>query len=565
MQNDIVVHIGGLTARNLYSTIHTDVADCFEAKLISIETNAKWEEKKDNLLVTLGTPLPPITRIPDSFEDAINELSQYDGVFSFIFWDKVSEKIIVCTDPLGIQPLYWRKGDDGIIFSSQTKIFNTDYDPAGWGAFLSLGYALGNQTLTKGVERVPAACILIIDIPTQAVDCRNYWNLAAENRVVSLSDVYGALDDSMDKAISVAQFDQVLLMSGGFDSRLIACMLKQKKQLFKAIIISHYDENLDADAQFAKKMANELNIIYDFVIPNKNYFSSNAYLDYLFDSESEIPSLYLFISQAAQFIPHNTVSVWDGLLPGGTLKGRKGGFELFFSERGMGYDSKTWDAARTVFANGIAEKMWVAFKDTWEKEISRYSDDSDGTTKFFVEHRLRNRTGPNPFKIFQKKAQVFSPGMTRYYMDCAMSIPYEKKKDYKFYREIFLKYMPEALKIPLVHGNTIEHTNGFSLASRSLTLASAIHLFLKRRPRLMRCLFVDPGFRSFQPSCFLTIPSVMKEPDPVLNQNFLRKLQNGEKISPETKQLLFHWRVWRWLHGGVFNERFRANSAQMDK
>jgi hypothetical protein len=557
MKNNIVVYIGGTEANELYSIIDPEFDPlCVEvdSDLISIATNANSKKKNaTNILITLGTPLPSVADIPDTWKDAINELPKFDGVFCFIYWDIIAGKVVVCTDFLGLQPLYWKRNSNEIIFSSHTKIFHADYDPAGWGSFLSLGYTIGNQTLTKGVERVPPACTLTIDILTLEIKYQNYWSLDIGPRKISITDVYNALDDSMNKAIAASQFEQTLLMSGGFDSRLIACMLKQKKQSFHAIIVSHYDENLDADGRFAQAMAEKLHITYELVVPEKSFFSNKDYLEYLFASESEVPSLYLFIAQVMQFVPPTTV--WDGLLPGGTLKGREGGFALFFSKRGNGYDSKIWEAAKTIFSKGTAENLWEAFQDSWKKETSNYSDDHYGAMNFFLEHRIRNRIGPNPFKVFQQKAQVLTPGVTRHYIDCAMAIPYEQKRDHKFYRQIFCKFLPEAMKVPLAHGNKIEHAKGLSLSSRFFSIASGFHNFLNNRPRLMGYLSMDPTSRHFKPSRFLDFPDVINAPDPAINSDFLRAIQQGKQVPTEFRHLLFHWRVWRWLHEGTFNER----------
>ncbi len=561
MNNAIVIHLGGHNASNLYSAIRSDnIKNHFYAtNRISVATNGFYQEMHGNLLIVIGTPLPFPVQIPGSWQAAMKELTRYDGVFIIFYWDSIAEKLVVCTDFLGLQPLYWTTSQEGVYFSSHTKLFNGDYDPAGWGAFLSLGYTLGNKTLTAGIERVPPASIIAVDAETRKIDCQNYWRLGARSFHASTSDVYEALNESMEKTVPAARFDHVLLMSGGFDSRLIACLLTRRKQQFHAVLVSHYDENLDAESRFANAMAKRLGFDCNFHAPARDFFSSSAYLDYLFESDSEIPSLYLFIAQVLQYVPANS-SVWDGLLPGATLNLLPGASQPmstrqeapFFVTQGRGYDSAIWQAARQIFAERVAEQMWQSFQDNWAKEISKYMGDSDRdeTSCFLLANRVRNRTGPNPFKVYQSKAQPLTPGMTRDYVECTMSIPHEKKKNHRFYREIFRRYFPEALEVPIVHGNTIERPEHFSPGFELFSILNHLHNSLKRRPRLMRYFGMNPSRYGFMSSSFLSLNAIYNENDPALNHEFLATLKAGDPAPPETLELLFHWRVWRWLHAG---------------
>jgi hypothetical protein len=555
--SNLLISIGDVAAKHLligHTLRHPEFDFRFE-NLSVVSSSQKKIFGDDKLLFYSGVPLPEPVAIPSSWDNAIKEFPTYEGIFNFFYLDKSARKFVVCTDFLGFQPLYWLTEGSNIYFSSHTKFFDRDFDPAGWGSFLSFGYTIGDLTLTSKVKRVPPGRVIVIDLDSKNVSTSQYWNFSNISYSPSIDSLYESMVDSVDKAISVANSDHFLLMSGGFDSRLIACLLKRRSCPFRGVIVSHYDENFDADAKLAKALARQLSIPYDFYTPEKDYFSSKAYLDYLFESDSEISSLYLFISQVAQYVPQGTV--WDGIIPGGSLKGSKGGFQTYLSSRMRTYEDSVWDAARQVFATGVAEQMWQSFQDTLHKDVSQYSDDSEGVTLYNFQNRMRNRIAPNPFKIFQRNAQIMTLGMTKDYINCAMGFNYKEKGEHKLYFKILSRYFPEALKIPFAHGSNLVRFKKFNFQFEILFAANNVVHLLRRHPRLVSLLGMNTNKNSFIDSSFLKFYNVNFENDSMLNHQFIMKLLRGDVISPIATNVLFYWWIWRMIHKGNFLHYFK--------
>ncbi|UTF50719.1 hypothetical protein NLA06_02185 [Desulfomicrobium sp. ZS1] len=556
--NNLLISIGDVSANHLFVK-HAKTSRypeyIFKFGNLSVVLNSqKTIISDDKLLFYSGVPLPTPVAIPSSWDNAVKEFSSYEGIFNIFYLDKSSRKFVVCTDFLGFQPLYWMTEGSNIYFSSHTKFFESDFDPVGWGSFLSLGYTIGNSTLTSNVKRVPPASIIVIDLDSKKLLTQQYWSFSSINNKQSINFLFESLVDSVDKAISAANSEHFLLMSGGFDSRLIACMLKRRSCPFRGVIVSHYDENFDADARLAKALASQLSIPYDFYTPEKDYFSSKAYLDYLFDSDSEIASLYLFISQVAQYVPQGTV--WDGIIPGGSLKGNKGGFQIYFSSRMKKYEDPIWDAARQVFAKGVAEQMWESFQDALHNEVFDYSDDSEGVTLFNFQNRMRNRIAPNPFKIFQKNAQILTLGATKDYINCAMGFNYQEKGAHKLYFELLSRYIPEALKLPFAHGFNLVRSKKHNYLFDILFAASNVVNFLRRHPRLVGLLGLNFNKNFFTDSSFINFDKDDFKNDSMLNYQFVTKLMQGDVISPIAMHIFFYWRIWRMIHQGNFLRSF---------
>lgn len=497
----------------------------------------------DNLLLVLGTPLPAIESMPANWQAAMQQLPQREGVFAALFWDAQAKKLVICTDVLGLQPLYWQRRPGEVVLSDKTTTFVGSADLDGWGAFLALGYPLGADTLTSEVKRLDPATVWVLEQNGEISQQQPYWQFDSEAPAASTDEVASALGQSVDLAIAaVPDTEHGILLSGGYDSRLIAFLLHQRQVPMRATIVSHYDENLDADARFAKAIARHLQIPFRLQLPEQDFFSSPAYLDYLAASDGEIPSLYLFISQVGQFI--DAPVVWEGLLPGKTLKASEASFAAFWAANVKDFNQPQWRAAELVFGAEQAAAMWQAFTKRWQQEQAVFPDSGEGTARFNLAHRARNRVGPNPFKVYQQKATVLMPGMSRAYLQAAMSVPHSSKQQHQFYQQLFARHYPDALRFPIAHGSVVSPMHSRSLADYGFLAALACHNRLSRYPRWMKRLGLEPA-AGFTRSRFLDPSRLARQEALDLNPALMACIENGNELPEQAIRLLFYWRCWQ--------------------
>lgn len=512
----------------------------------SLASNGNVQRDGDNLLLVLGTPLPAIDPMPANWQQAMQELPQREGVFVALFWDDKARKLVLCTDILGLQPLYWKQSSTEVVFSDCTRAFVGDHSPVGWGAFLALGYTFGSDTLTSDVARVPPATLMLVEPDPIRVEQQTYWTFDYRRSSGSITEVLETLHQSVDLALQPCQQQQhSILLSGGYDSRLIAFLLSKRSLDLNAIIVSHADENLDLDARSAMAVARHLKIPFQLASPEKDFFSTPAYLDYLEASEGLVPSLYLFISQVAHFVEADVL--WEGLLPGKTLKASEDDFDEFQATKIKWHHHRIWRDAELVFGKSHATEMWQAFESKWQQQKASFSNDSDGTALFNYAHRTRNRYGLNPFKVFQQKSRICMPGMTRDYLLATMAIDPARKQGNQFYQQLYRKIDPSALHFPVVHGSKPDLLQSRRLSDHLFMGRMSAHNFLQQRPRLMKLLRLNPSNRKPLPSNYLSNPLLWQQQDSVVQPGFLAKLQQGEPVPAQALQLLFYWRVWQWL------------------
>ncbi|MCC5853722.1 MAG: hypothetical protein JJU30_12845 [Alkalimonas sp.] len=512
-------------------------------------------ENDGNFLLVLGSPLPAVTKVPTSWQDAVEKLSKIEGVYAALYWDQQAKKLVVCTDILGLQPLYYKECDGEIAFSDKTTAFTGEHSLAGWGAFLALGYTLGKDTLTENVYRVEPATIQVIDANNLSRDQQTYWAFDDSLPEATTSELQQALNQSVDLALKTYPVkEHGILMSGGYDSRLIAYLLKSRGVQLNATIVSHYDENLDADARFAKSVVKHLQIPYTLKVPDQAFFSSKQYLEYLEASDAEIPSLYLFISQVSQFVSAEVI--WEGLLPGKTLKASEVSFLQFKENNVKSFEHNIWRAAELVFGIEVAQGMWESFERRWYEETAKFSDNGKGTALFNLAHRARNRVGINPFKVYQQQTKILMPGMSKAYIQAAMSISHERKQGHKLYQEIFGTYFPSALKFPVAHGSAIDLMHCKKTSAYLFDTAIKVSERLKQYPSIMRFLLPKP-LKGFAVSELINSDKLLGVAGAGIDNDFSHKLRNGEQVPEQALRLLFYWRVWQWLREKPLDTYFK--------
>lgn len=96
-------------------------------------------------------------------------LEQLDGQFALAFWDPRKRRLLLARDRLGIKPLFWAEVDRGVVFASELPALlehphvRRDLEIEALPSWFQLGYGAGEQTLVRGVRRLPPGHLLIID------------------------------------------------------------------------------------------------------------------------------------------------------------------------------------------------------------------------------------------------------------------------------------------------------------------------------------------------------------------------------------------------------------------
>ena len=527
-----------------------------------------------NILIIAGIPIiingnlqQKLNQIVElDYQNAAEALTDLDGAFAALYWDQRAAKLVIVTDILGMQPLYMARVSGKLLVASEMKaiaasnLIDLEMNPRTWGAFVTFGHALGNDTTLKQVQRVPPGAIIIYDPSSDRLEEKNYWHWPEPQPEKTLANVdTGQIVELLEQNIKAyLPYHQAgtILLSGGFDSRLLLAVLNKLGVYPLGIILTHEDELLGADGIYGEWVAKKLGISVKRVFSDPNFFSSQAYLDYLVTNEVATPSLFLFISQVLQHLEPSMGAVWEGCFP--TIlaaKQPRGGFSEYLALLAISPTSPQWRAVKKVFAPPLARGIREAFLESLEAERSRYSDDGFGVSQFIARHRTRNRTAPNPLKVYPNVLPTFTPGLTKDFWAIAGALPFEVKTEFRLYKQIFQQHFPKMLTVPFVSVGKLVSSKGFSPWHEVFINLYKLQLALgkgKMGRGLLKILGVSPHQNFFQRSEFLgQVIARIDIGDHDLNSDQVRLIQDFTKSNPNKfsyeQELLFYWQVWRWV------------------
>ena len=530
-----------------------------------------------NILIIVGIPIvingnleQKLNQIVElDYQNAAEALTKFDGAFAALYWDQTAAKLVIVTDILGMQPLYMARVSRKLLVASEmkaiaaSKLIEVEMNPAAWGAFVAFGHTLGNETALKQVKRVAPGAIVIYDPSSDRLEEKNYWHWPEPQPNKTLADVdTGQIVELLKENIKAyLHYHQpgTILLSGGFDSRLLLVLLDKLGIHPRVVNLCHEDEFFGADGIYAEWVAKKVGKPIQKISSNPDFFSSQGYLDYLVMNEVAAPSLYLFISQVLQHLEPTMGAVWEGCYPGAmrVIEGKqpKGGFSEYLTTMALPSNSPQWKAIHRIFAPSLAKQIQEEFLEKLEVEKSQYSDDDFGVAEFTERNRIRNRIALNPLQVYGSIVPTFTPALTKDFSAIIAALPFEVKSEFRLYKQIFQQHFPEMLTIPFVSGGKLIRPQPFSpwhdFFNTSYKLQTSIAK-IKVGRGLLRLLKVPLHHQFFHRSKFVNQVIGMVNPENSdLNPDGVIHVQKLIKANPKKfnydVELLFYWQVWRWV------------------
>ena len=215
---------------------------------------------------TTQTDTEIIPHLYEEYGDAFVE--HINGMFAIALWDSAKKRFILARDRFGEKPLYYGVFDGRLIYASEPKSIlahpaaEAELDLNALRHYLSFDYVPAPMSIYKGIEKLPAAHVLIVE--NGELRTRRYWNLDfhKNGNVPSLERAASDLRELLSDAVRMRLVSDVplgILLSGGIDSSTVAAFATQHAtEKVKTFSIGFEEDSFD-ESKYARLVAKHLN------------------------------------------------------------------------------------------------------------------------------------------------------------------------------------------------------------------------------------------------------------------------------------------------------------------
>lgn len=167
--------------------------------------------------------------------------TRLDGMFAAAIWDPLKKELILSRDSHGIKPLYYVITPAGtLFFASELKALllipdlKRHINPNALGGYLTFGCNFLNESLIKGIYRVPPGSVLTVN----AEGALSINIFPPQKSMSPPPNSVDALLSVLSEAVDAATQDLDefgLFLSGGVDSALLLALLARERRASRVI------------------------------------------------------------------------------------------------------------------------------------------------------------------------------------------------------------------------------------------------------------------------------------------------------------------------------------------
>lgn len=198
-------------------------------------------------------------------------MPRFIGMFAFAIYDRQNQEVWCFRDRPGSKPLYFYWHDGLFLFGSELKCFHPhpgfkkEINTQALLQFFQYGYILAPLSIFKHARKLGPGHYLHINLKTQEVQEKKYWNVFDYYNKPKLNISYQeALTETEKLLVSACQYRMVadvpvgVFLSGGYDSTAVTAILQANRtEKLKTYTIGFFEEDHN-EAVYAKKVANYL-------------------------------------------------------------------------------------------------------------------------------------------------------------------------------------------------------------------------------------------------------------------------------------------------------------------
>ncbi|UCG50527.1 MAG: hypothetical protein JSW58_09975 [Candidatus Latescibacterota bacterium] len=213
-----------------------------------------------------------------------------DGEFNLVLLDKETDDILLFNDRLGRLPIYYSQ-TDGLLLVSRNPwdilvvTGSREFDREAISEYLLFGFVLGKRTLLKNIFHFEAASCLRAGPGSDEAAIENLFSYNFDEKISGTEKISTHADNIVELLYTACRnrvdddFNTVVSLSAGLDSRTLAICLNNLNIDFAAATFVDYYELFRPEVEFARQIARTLGI--DQIVFHLSRASGRDVLDIL--------------------------------------------------------------------------------------------------------------------------------------------------------------------------------------------------------------------------------------------------------------------------------------------
>lgn len=244
-----------------------------------IELRGELEKKGRRFLTSSDTEV--IIRMYQEY--GLDCFTRLNGMFAFLIYDRRRNRIVGARDHFGIKPLYYHLGKECTLFASEIKALllhpalraEPDYDSI--NEYLTLQYVLDNDTMFKGVNKVPPGHYFEFAITAGKLETKKYWEPDFTIDTSHTQEYFvSQIQQLLENAVKIQLRSDVALgayLSGGTDSSLVAILASASAGSPLSTFTGAFREGPQFDeTPYAREVAKSISAVMHEVYPTEEEF-----------------------------------------------------------------------------------------------------------------------------------------------------------------------------------------------------------------------------------------------------------------------------------------------------
>ena len=163
-------------------------------------------------------------------------IAHLNGMFAIALLDEKKNELLLIRDRFGIKPLYYGVNENEVVFASElkailaSKSFSKMLNNSAIADYFVYRYIPSPKTIWEGVNKIPPANYITIDLKDLSHKMLCYWELSASNTKVELDVLVRETENILKKSVNehaIADVSIGSFLSGGYDSSALALWMKE--------------------------------------------------------------------------------------------------------------------------------------------------------------------------------------------------------------------------------------------------------------------------------------------------------------------------------------------------